>query len=141
MYMNPYLCRTEVLPPWGFFWLQHTDFNIDPCTYLPLYFCSFTNICSFETCLCRSKLIPGVKQPVAPGMKTVHVVGHPPLTTVQKSKLKDGGGETFRFVTFLDSISLVNELKCYLHISKSSRILQFCLVLCILFNCLCVNVS
>lgn len=37
-------------------------------------------------------------------MKAVQVVGQPPLTAVQKNKLKDGGGETFRFVTHSDTI-------------------------------------
>lgn len=42
------------------------------------------------------QLQTGVKQPMASGMKAVQVVGQSPLTAVQKNKLKDAGGETFR---------------------------------------------
>lgn len=101
-----------MLPPWGFLWLQHTDFNINPSLYHPSHFCCCTTNCSLETFLCCYEPIPGVKQPVTPGMKAVQVVGQPSLTAVQKNKLKDGGGETFRFVTHSDNISSFSMEHC-----------------------------
>lgn len=118
IYFSPCPCSMWVLPPWGFMWLQHTDLNVHPSLYPPSHFCSYTTkwslLCSWETCLCCFELAAGVKQQVAPGMKSVQVVGQPPLTAIQKNKLKEGGGETFRFVTHSYTISCQWNTDCQL---------------------------
>ncbi len=43
-----------------------------------------------------------MKQTLAPGAKGLHVVSQAPLTAAQKSKLKEAGGGTFRFVRHSD---------------------------------------
>lgn len=85
-------------------------FNLDP--YDNVCFCTtpsavvpLTSLClvtNLILCLTFFYLIPAVKQTLAPGVKAVQVVSQSPLTAVQKNKLKEAGGETFRFVTHQD---------------------------------------
>lgn len=56
-----------------------------------------------------------MKQTLAPGVKAVQVVSQSPLAAAQKNKLKEAGGETFRFVTHQDKFCLKHHIDSNLY--------------------------